>query len=384
MKALLSIFLLPLSFLCAATPEFRPGQPWPDTNATHINAHGGGILLHEETYYWFGSFMETGKMGHTARVGVSVYSSDDLYHWTNRGTALPVSSDPKSDIVAGAIIERPKVIFNRKTGKFVMWFHLELKDQGYKAALSGVAVADQVTGPYHYLGSFRPNAGVWPSNLSDALKTPLTKAELDSLEKPKTPGKKSPETPPKNLFRLHHHGGQMARDMGLFVDDDQTAYHIYASEENSTLHISRLSDDYLKPAGDYIRVFSGANHEAPSMFKHRSKYFMFTSDCTGWKPNRARLSTADRVLGPWTNLGDPSVGTDEQTRTTFHSQPTFVLPVAGRPDAFIYMGDRWAPGNHIDSRYVWLPVQFNRDGKPFLQWMDRWDLTFFDKPGQGQ
>jgi hypothetical protein len=36
----------------------------------------------------------------------------------------------------------------KKTGKFVMWFHLRVEDQGYKAALTGVAVSDHVTGPY--------------------------------------------------------------------------------------------------------------------------------------------------------------------------------------------------------------------------------------------
>ena len=43
----------------------------------------------------------------------------------------------------------------------------------------------------------------------------------------------------------------MARDQTLFVDDDGAAYHVYASEENSTLQISRLTDDYLAPAGDF-------------------------------------------------------------------------------------------------------------------------------------
>jgi len=35
----------------------------------------------------------------------------------------------------------------------------------------------------------------------------------------------------------------MAREMTLFVDDDGKAYHIYSSEENSTTHISLLTDD---------------------------------------------------------------------------------------------------------------------------------------------
>ncbi len=47
--------------------------------------------------------------------------------------------------------------------------------------------------------------------------------------------------------------GQMARDMNLFVDDDGKAYHIYSSEENSTLHIAELDPTYTGYTGKYIR-----------------------------------------------------------------------------------------------------------------------------------
>lgn len=47
----------------------------------------------------------------------------------------------------------------------------------------------------------------------------------------------------------------MARDMNLFVDDDGKAYHIYSSEENSTLHIAELDPTYTGYTGKYIRVF---------------------------------------------------------------------------------------------------------------------------------
>jgi hypothetical protein len=29
--------------------------------------------------------------------------------------------------------------------------------------------------------------------------------------------------------------------------------------------------------------------------------------------------------------------------------------------------------NAIDGRYIWLPIQWNPDGSPFLEWKDRWD-----------
>jgi hypothetical protein len=51
----------------------------------------------------------------------------------------------------------------------------------------------------------------------------------------------------------------------------------------------------------------------------------------------------------------------EETRvlrlTTFFSQGTFVLPLAGLPGSFIFMADRWNPSDLRDSRYVWLPLK---------------------------
>lgn len=67
-------------------------------------------------------------------------------------------------------MERPKVIYNERTGKLVMWFHLELKGKGYAAARTGVAVSDKVAGPYKYLRSYRPNEGSWPINCSEEIK----------------------------------------------------------------------------------------------------------------------------------------------------------------------------------------------------------------------
>src|SRR5947207_5346766 len=107
---------------------FQPGEIWPDTDGVHINAHGGGIYYEGGTYYWFGQFKTAGEEGNVANVGVSVYSSDDLFHWKNQGIALRVvEDDPHHDIAKGCIIERPKVIRNPKSGQYVMWFHLELK-----------------------------------------------------------------------------------------------------------------------------------------------------------------------------------------------------------------------------------------------------------------
>jgi hypothetical protein len=371
-----------LPSIVAASPTsihcFTPGEIWPDTDGIPINAHGGGFLQHAGVYYWFGEHKIAGETGNRAHVGVGCYSSNDLYNWRNEGIALAVSDDPASDIARECILERPKVIYNSTTRQFVMWFHLEPKGQGYQGARSGIAVSDRVTGPYRFVRSLRPNAGAWPANAPESLRCAPTQQELADLQKLGLVGGPVPGYPTDLIFRRDFAGGQMARDMTLFVDDDGAAYHLHASEDNGTLHISRLRDDYLDASSRYVRIFPGRFHEAPAIFKRKGRYYLITSDCTGWQPNAARLSMADSIWGPWWELGNPCVGPSDRIATTFESQSTYILPVAGRPDAYIFMADRWRPKNAIDGRYVWLPIQFKND-VPFIEWLDRWDLSFFDR-----
>ncbi|MDX1284438.1 MAG: glycoside hydrolase family 43 protein, partial [Draconibacterium sp.] len=263
--------------------SIKPGEIWPDNNGVHINAHGGGMLFHKGKYYWFGEHKIEGKAGNKAEVGVHCYSSKNLIDWKDEGIALEVVEQAGHDIEKGCILERPKVIYNPKTKKFVMWFHLELKGQGYDAARSGVAVADNVTGPFTFVKSLRPNTGHWPINVKDIHKQPVG----DDVKEHYCGGKGCLPSHPDtvNLLGRDFEKGQMARDQNLFVDDDGKAYHIYSSEENSTLHISQLSDDFLSESGKYARFFAGRYMEAPAIFKHDNKYFLIASDCTGWAPN---------------------------------------------------------------------------------------------------
>jgi beta-galactosidase len=296
--------------------SFKPGAVWLDKNGEVINAHGGGVLYANNTYYWFGE-----KRGAHASQGVNVYSSKDLYQWKLESLALAQSEDPQSDITAGCVMERPKVIYNAKTKKYVMWFHLELKGQGYKAARAGVAVSDKVTGPYQFVNSFRPN-------------------------------------------------GNMSRDMTLFLDDDGKAYQIYSSRENYDLHIVELNDEFTLPTTKDKMIFS-LHREAPAIFKYEKKYYLITSGCTGWRPNKASLHVADSLFGEWKSLGNPLHGNGADS--TYGGQSTYVLRVAGKQPSFIFMADRWNPKDLIDSRYLWLPIQF-KNGEPYIEWMDEWRL----------
>lgn len=161
-KALVATVLLALAGAVQAQPRtaFEPGKVWLDNKGPHLNAHGAGMLHDHGRYYLFGEHKIAGPRGNSAQVGVHCYSSRDLYNWTDEGIALAVApTGSGSEIEQGSIIERPKVVFNKKTGKYVMWFHLELKGKGYAAARTAVATSDKATGPYAYVKSFRPGAG---------------------------------------------------------------------------------------------------------------------------------------------------------------------------------------------------------------------------------
>jgi beta-xylosidase len=338
--------------------RFAPGEIWKDADGNPINAHGGGILLHQGVYYWYGesksgrTFLpDCNKSWGGTRVdvtGISCYSSTNLYNWSNEGLALTaITNDVQHDLHPSKVVERPKVIYNPVTKKFVMWMHIDSVD--YKLARAGVAISDRPAGPFKYLGSFRPNAGVWPVDASDHDKAVDSSSAL------------------AHDFR----SGQMSRDLTVFVDDDAKAYLFYSSENNATMHISALTDDYLRPGKKYVRAFVDRSMEAPAVFKRAGKYYFIASGCTAWAPNAARMAVAGSVLGPWKELSNPCLGRDAEI--TFNSQSTFVLPNPHRKGEFIFMADRWNQWDLPDSRHVWLPLEFDSE-KPVLRWRDRWAL----------
>lgn len=367
----------------ASQPEqtdIRSGELWLDDSGRHINAHGGGIMKYGDTYYWFGE--HKADTTSSAMIGVMCYASEDLVNWRNLGVALSVSDEKGADIERGCILERPKVIYNKVTGKFCMWFHLELKDKGYSAARYGVAVSDRPEGPYKFLYSQRANPGTYPVVPSADGKgiAPIGKHEMAVIDTLNLDNFKEWWTPTwreaiaKGLFLKRDFAtGQMARDMTLYVDDDGKAYHIFSSEDNLTMHIAELTNDYLHHTGRYTRVAPGGQNEAPAIFKKDGTYWMITSGCTGWEPNEARMFSAPSIWGPWTQHPNPCRGPKQEI--TFGGQSTFILPVG---DQFIFMADIWRPRHPSDARYIWLPIEFE-DGKPVIRWRSGWNLHELEK-----
>lgn len=292
------------------------------------------MMYYNGKYYLYGEYKKgktilpdwaTWECYRTDVTGVSCYSSQDMVNWTFEGIVLPaVNDDSLHDLHPSKVLERPKVIYNSKTGKFVMWAHVESAD--YSKAAAGVAVSDSPIGPFTYLGSFRPN-------------------------------------------------NAMSRDQTVFVDDDGKAYQFASSEDNRTMYINELTEDYLHPTGRYTRNFVGKKREASAVFKRNGKYYMLSSGCTGWDPNQAEIAVADSIMGEWTVLGNPCSGNDADK--TFFAQSTYIQPVQGKKDCYVAMFDRWNKTDLENSRYVWLPIRFS-ESKIDIPWSDRFSLNEFE------
>ncbi|TFK40885.1 glycosyl hydrolase [Crucibulum laeve] len=197
-SSVLSIFSLVILSACSRAVVIVPGATWTDTSGNVIQAHGGGIL----------------KAG-----WVDLLLSSDMVSWTRQNDALtPISG---SMISTSNIVERPKVLFNKVTSEYVMWFHSD--SSNYGAAQVGVATAKSPCGPYTFKSSFKPL-------------------------------------------------GAESRDMGLYQDDDasQTAYLLYASDNNQNFKISKLDSNYYNVSSQ-TSVLSGSTLEAPGIIKRNGR-----------------------------------------------------------------------------------------------------------------
>jgi Glycosyl hydrolases family 43 len=276
-----------------------PGAVWLDNRGQQIQAHGGGILKVDDTFFWFGEDRSQGLDPNKRYV--SCYASKDLEHWTFRNQVLKLS-DPEN-LGPGWLIERPKVFYNAATKKYVMYTHID--DGTYKLARVGIAVSDTVDGDYRYLKSFRPL-------------------------------------------------GLESRDIGQFIDDDGTAYLIFESRPTKGFVIARLSSDYLNVEKQMSLVH--APLEGGAVVHYKGLYYVIGSHLTGWNPNPNVYAAATSLEGPWTefkNIAPPAL-------KTYNSQSSTLLRIIGtKTTSVIFMADQWKPKELWDSRYLWMPLQID-------------------------
>ncbi len=291
-----------------------PGAVWRDNNGNQIQAHGGGVIKLEDTYYWFGEYRA--KDDNPLYRYVGCYSSKDLIHWTFRKKiqfSAPDGFNPKT-----WVLERPKVFYNAKTRKYVMYFHLD--DNHYRKAEVGVAVSDSVDGNYQFVRHFRPL-------------------------------------------------GKESRDIGQFIDDDGSAYLIFESRPSGGFFIAKLSDDYLNVEKQVS--FIKEPLEGGALVHYKGLYYVMGSHLSGWRPNPNVYATSKSIEGPWSTFKNIAP-TDSNT---YGAQSTMLLKIVGsKKTSVIFMADIWKPKNLWDSRYLWMPLQIG-DGNMWLAEPKPWTIN---------
>ena len=328
--------------------EINEFVQWHDTDGNIINASDGGIIFADGKYHWYGMALRPLPMksgpygGQMTDIGVVMYESEDLLNWKYEGVILEVSSDPESELYAPLRFERPKIIYNEKTGKYVLWCHFVKypgdHGKGKGDCDVGLAICDTVNGKYKWQGYCKP---------------------------------------------IDERG--WVRDLTVYKDFDGSAYLIYdrhvadpvaedksnGFREDRCLYVIKLSDDYTSFTDTYKRIDTAAWREAPVIFFKDGYYYVITSGLTGWQTNQAKAFRTKHLLDMWEEIGDPCV--DDLTHTTFNTQGTNAFYVNGT-DVQIMMLERHNTSNFKECSYVWLPVKFTNDGRILLEYLKEWSI----------
>ncbi|TRX60019.1 family 43 glycosylhydrolase [Fulvivirga sp. M361] len=222
-------------------------DPRLDLEGKIVDAHDGRVIQFEGRFYWYGTAYGTTN-GFTTANHYVCYSSDDMVHWKKEGVLLPQQPE--------GVYYRPHVIYNEKTGKYVLWYNWypQLWDGQF-----GVATSDTPEGPFEIV-----NDNVQMVNSSIGL-----------------------------------------GDFGLFVDEDKTAYISYNTIQNHQVSIERLTTSYTASKLENGGVI--AEHmEAGSMFKRKNKYYLLTdyTCCFCNYGSGARVYISDRPMVGYTYTGN--------------------------------------------------------------------------------
>ena len=290
----------------------RNGQQWYDTQGRPVQAHGGNFLIQDGTVYMVGE-----DRTHSWHPDVNLYHSRDLQIWEYDGKIIE-NGVTTPELGTTRMIERPKLLYCPKTGRYVIWCHYEASD--YSASEVGVFSSERITGPYRLEWCGRPL-------------------------------------------------GIKSRDCNVFVDDDGTAYFISTIDENQHLGLFRLSDDYIRPLECTV-LMRGLKREAPAIVRVDSLYYMLSSACTGWEPNQCMLSTSSSLTHGWSPLvpvGD---------KIAYDTQASGVLTLKhGHRTRHLYVGDRWKDPDLPQSKIILLPIKM-KDGKCDFSYTDTFRLNF--------
>ena len=357
-----------------ANHSIKPGKVWLDTEGKPIQAHGFSVFYNEQEklYYWYGENKEKtagGKKNTVWHWGVRLYTSPDLYNWTDKGLIIPPNpEDLTSPLHPTYCMDRPHIIYCEKTGKYVAWLKIMA---GEVSQFMSILTADKFEGPYTF---------------ANKIYKPL---DMDT------------------------------GDFALHVDSETKTAYIFFERPHFQLICATLTGDYTAVTGEYSVHYDNLlppyTREAPTYFERNGKKYLFTSGTSGYFPNPSKVCIFDGYHGEYKDLGDPCIG--DKSGTTFSSQITSVIKIPGK-DLYVACADRWMPQWYIKpmakqiisgmerhfkdykpdtspqkamplpgveqkhtentsiSRYVWLPIEWEGE-KPVLRWRDEWRVEDF-------
>jgi len=143
----------------------QSGTRFTDTAGQPVHAHGAGVLppwSHPEggrgKVYLVGTAQKRNVSGFWLSEAINLYSSFDLEHWTFEGrilantsisVGLPAAEPPVYRL------ERPKLLYNRATRRYVLYFHLD--SARFLLGMVGVCTASSVAGPYTFVRGYDPD-----------------------------------------------------------------------------------------------------------------------------------------------------------------------------------------------------------------------------------
>lgn len=136
--------------------------PWLDIDGNRIEAHGAGLVEHDNRYYWFGESRKNRWPSKTGP-GITLYTAPSLAGpWTYHGFRLDLYSVQRAMGIYGKtgdeslnVLERPKVLYNDATKMFVLWAHL---DKNYVYRHAGVFISpDPIKEQFQFVRSFQPD-----------------------------------------------------------------------------------------------------------------------------------------------------------------------------------------------------------------------------------
>jgi hypothetical protein len=335
------VLCIPLAFAIVGAPpnsanaqltllnrSIESGVPWRDTQGNTINAHGAGILRVRDTFYLVGELRDSVKSNHAVAsdktrftsqfLGVSCYTSRDLLSWTYVGIVVDAKTG-NGAFGPGRIGERPKLLYNPNTKRYVLFLHAGTWD--YTDHHVAVLSSDQPCGKFRYEGELR--------------------FELDDAVAP-------------------------AGDIGVF-QEGEAAYVLSADG-----FVYKLNEDYTRVITTVDSLDVGCTScESPAMFKRGDMYYLIYSQKTWWFSNDNEYYVAATPEGPWAYIGPLApAGTN-----THNTQTTFVLPVQGSEDTtYVFMADRWCEACLQHSTYFWQPLLFEADGRIVLPNYETWVL----------